>query len=447
MLTQVVSASGMPGGLLGAPLWLVVLVPAAIAAWSAVLAHKGIAVFHDGLRPLVPEFLAGRMTRRELSRNAMLLSVGFIAGFGLPLAIAGGVVMVYLLLLPADIIGTRASRSWRAAVIGGAWGGGVALLLRASLGVATVLPVNFVQPLEVMYLPVEAGIVAMPALAIGFQFGPVAGLVAVGFVAATHLAADINGGRIGPLDATSLSILAGMALLLGLAAWRDRRTRGERDEPVPGSDVEQVAHERRLRGNVAWLMVQGALISLACSLWIFGGSEVDFAFLAQGKFTQAAVADLMRGFAFLPLIVTSTRMTGVADSVPGLLLIYSVGFLSPSPAIAAGAGALVAALDVTMVGRLDRFFATHPSVRESAEHLRGAIAKTLEVTLLAGSIAAANVVLPGGLGITVAASLYVLNEVVGQRVFRLAAGPLAAIAVGLLASILTFLGSMPHVPM
>ena len=194
MLTQVVSASGTPGGLAGAPLWLAVVIPAAIVAWASLLAHKGIAVFHDGLRPLVPELLAGRMTRRELSRSALMLSVGFIAGFGLPLSLAGGIVMVYLLLLPADIIGTWASRSWLAAALGGLWGGGIALLLRAGLSMATILPVNFVQPLSALYLPVEYAVVAMPALAVGFQFGPVLGVVAVVCVAAVHLAVDISGG-------------------------------------------------------------------------------------------------------------------------------------------------------------------------------------------------------------------------------------------------------------
>ena len=443
MLTE--AAGEMPGGLAGVPLWLAVAVPAAIMAWASLLAHKGIAVFHDGLRPIVPELLAGRMTRPQLSRNAMMLSVGFIAGFGLPLSLAGGVVMVYLLMLPADVIGTWASRSWLAAALGGLWGGGIALLLRGVLSVATVIPVNFIQPLSVMYLPVQYAVVAMPALAVGFQFGPVLGLVAVACVAAVHVAVDVSGGSIGPLDAISMSILAGMVLLVGLAARRDRATRAERARPEPELDARQLEHERRLRRNVAWLMVQGALIAVACNLWIFGGSEVDFAFVAQGKFTQAALADVMRGFAFLPLIVTSTRMTGIADSVPGLLFVYSVGYLAPSPVVAAGAGALVAALEVTMSGRLDRFFASYPSVRESAEHLRGSIAKTLEVTILFGSIGAANLVMPGGLGIMLAGSLYVLNEVGGQRVFRLAAGPLAAITVGLLASVLTLFGLMPPV--
>ena len=73
MLTAAVGE--MPGGLAGVPLWLAVAAPAAIVAWASLLAHKGIAVFHDGLRPLVPELLAGRMTRPQLSRNAMMLNL------------------------------------------------------------------------------------------------------------------------------------------------------------------------------------------------------------------------------------------------------------------------------------------------------------------------------------------------------------------------------------
>ena len=36
---------------------------ALVSALGAIMANKGIAVFNDGLRPIVPEELEGRMTR------------------------------------------------------------------------------------------------------------------------------------------------------------------------------------------------------------------------------------------------------------------------------------------------------------------------------------------------------------------------------------------------
>ncbi|GMC04902.1 hypothetical protein K4E_24920 [Enterococcus thailandicus] len=39
---------------------------ASLGGLCAVLANKGIAVFNDGLRPIVPEFLEGKIGKKEI---------------------------------------------------------------------------------------------------------------------------------------------------------------------------------------------------------------------------------------------------------------------------------------------------------------------------------------------------------------------------------------------
>ena len=43
------------------------IIVALVGAMAAVLANRGIAVFNDGLRPIVPEHIEGRLSRRELA--------------------------------------------------------------------------------------------------------------------------------------------------------------------------------------------------------------------------------------------------------------------------------------------------------------------------------------------------------------------------------------------
>ena len=87
-------------------LWTRVALLALAGAWGAVLANRGIAVFHDGLRPVVSERIAGRMPRRQAASIASGMSLGLIVGFGLPFSLISTVVLYHSLWLGTDLIGT-----------------------------------------------------------------------------------------------------------------------------------------------------------------------------------------------------------------------------------------------------------------------------------------------------------------------------------------------------
>ena len=53
-------------------------------AFGALLANRGIAVFNDAVRPIVPEYREGRMSRVEFATTTFGLSFGLVIGFGLP---------------------------------------------------------------------------------------------------------------------------------------------------------------------------------------------------------------------------------------------------------------------------------------------------------------------------------------------------------------------------
>ena len=85
---------------------LQLLLMGAIGAISTMLANAGIAVFNDGLRPVMPEFLEGEMTRAELAAISFSVSFGLVVGFGIPVSIGTTVILAHSVLLMSDIIGT-----------------------------------------------------------------------------------------------------------------------------------------------------------------------------------------------------------------------------------------------------------------------------------------------------------------------------------------------------
>lgn len=80
-----------------------------------------------------------------------------------------------------------------------------------------------------------------------------------------------------------------------------------------------------------------------------------------------------------------------------------------------------------------------PSVRDSSEHLRGAIGDTLHLAILFGSMLAAHA-MGGGLGILIASGLYLLNEATGRVVVRMAAAPAAVVVTGIVLNVFYWLG-------
>ena len=66
----------------------------------------------------------------------------------------------------------------------------------------------------------------------------------------------------------------------------------------------------------------------------------------------------------------------------------------------------------------------------------------LDIALLVGGVNAGSTIW-GGTGLFMVVGLYILNEVAGRPVIKMAAAPLAAIVVGLLANLAAVIGVFP----
>ncbi|MET7519149.1 YhfT family protein [Streptomyces sp. NPDC005480] len=416
----------------------------ALCALTAFISHMALAVFNDGVRPFMLDFIQGRSTRSATTAVSFGLSAGFIFGLGAPMALSTGVLNPWLLFLPTDILGLLAPKKWIAPILGGAWGAVVVFGLNGANNVAHDLPVDFLTAMQQMSTPILFLFTLFPVLAITKQFGRKWG----GVAGVLELALVVMTMKIWPnMFAGALAMAVGVLMLIGLAVAKDVRER--KAARAEGGGVEEVvladdpmaslfsASAARLRTFLPLFMVLGAGVCVLAQMHIFGGGEATSFLIAKGHYSEAAQVDFYRVFGFIPLIATTALASG-AYGIAGFTLVYPIGYLLPNPFLAAIVGAAVFAVEVLALSYIGKFLGKLPSVRDSSEHLRSAITDTLQLAILFGSLMAANA-MGAGLGILVVGGLYLLNEAMGRPVVRMAAAPAAVIVGGILLNLLYWL--------
>ncbi|OKI06754.1 permease [Streptomyces sp. CB02923] len=434
----------------------------ALCALTAFLSHLALAVFNDGVRPFMLDFIQGRTTRSATTAVSFGLSAGFIFGLGAPMALSSGVLNPWLVFLPTDVLGILAPKKWLAPLFGGAWGAVVVFGLNGANDLAHDLPVDFLTALQQMATPILFLFTLFPVLAITKQFGRLRGALA----GVVELALVVLTMKMWPdVFAGAPAMAVGVLLLIGYAVARDvRQRRAERvaagvvpsargkapgapttggaSEDVDPEDVDPLASlfgasAARLRRHLPLFMVLGAGVCLLAQLHVFGGGEATSFLIAKGQYAEAAQVDFYRALGFIPLIATTALASG-SYGIVGFTLVYPIGYLLPSPWLAVVCGALVFAAEVLALSWIGKLLGGLPSVRDSSEHLRGAIGDTLQLAILFGSLMAAEA-MGGGLGILIAGGLYLFNEAVGRVVVRMAAAPAAVVVTGIALNLLHWL--------
>ncbi|MDX8291456.1 YhfT family protein [Metabacillus indicus] len=422
-----------------------VILMACIGALAAVMANLGIAVFNDGLRPIVPENLEGRMSRKELSITAFAMSFGLVIGFGIPISIAGSIILIHSILLGTDIIGLAFNRgkihSVLAGIAGALYGAGIYYGLQVVVDAFAMLPLNFADGFNKIGEPVVVSFMVFPAIAIALQFGIKKGIITF-IVAAiarqlmvfanTEKLISINGTQI-VLSPEGIALIIGMIFLIGFAV---REKSDEKNlSALAALFTERVAKIKKY----AWvLMISGGLIAAATSKLLVAGDPISLNLLAEGKIAEGGIASLAKAIGFVPLIASTAIATGVYGPA-GFTFVFGAGIFSPNPFIAAVLGALIIFIEVMILTQLAKVLDRYPGIRASGENIRTAMTRVLEVALLIGGANAANVIVPG-LGFFAIAGIYLLNEAAGRPIVRMAVGPIGAIAVGIIGNILVLLG-------
>ncbi|BET95172.1 YhfT family protein [Xenorhabdus taiwanensis] len=425
---------------------------ATIGAIAAMMANRGIAVFHDGLRPLLPEYLEGRMSRKALAATSFALSIGLVVGFGIPFSLTAPIVLVHSLLLGTDMIGIWCANSRRGFIASGIIGAlyAIALLagLRSVVELFAMLPVNFTDDLKKVGDPIVACFALFPAMVVGYQYGYRKGLLVLFTALAGYLATK----AIGPLSfggmiAKPVSIDPnGAALLLSMIAMfyfamRERSTQSAEqkgaNEVLVGLFSTRI---ERIQKNKWLLILCGGLTASAAtmSFSLLAEGPVSLQLMAQGEQTNALLVALARAISFIPLVGTTAIATGVY-SPNGMKFVFVAGLATNNPWIAFVAGGITMFIEIQLLAKIAIWLDKYPGVKACSGHIRTAITKMLEVALLVGAMIASNAILPG-MGFMIVAGIYLLNRTSKRPLVEMAIGPIATIIVGILANLLFVLG-------
>ncbi|TCL76508.1 uncharacterized protein YhfT [Hydrogenispora ethanolica] len=414
---------------------------ALIGALAAIMANKEIAVFNDGLRPILPEHAEGRMSRKELAATSFAMCFGLVIGFGIPFSLTASILLIHCILLGTDIIGTFSPDGKKglviAGVVGALYGIGILVGLEGVVNAFKLLPVNFMGSLGQVGAPIVIAFAAFPALATGYQYGVKKGL----FTLVISLLARQLAVVIGPIKIGTAAITInpeGAALIVGMIILIVFAMREKSDETAV--DLASLFSERvkRIKANAPLLMVMGALIAGAAAYHIMAGDPISLNLMKEGKYLDAGFAALARGIGFIPLIASTAIATGVYGPV-GMTFVFAIALFVGNPWLAAVLGAVCIGLEVLLLEKVAGFLDKFPGMRRSGENIRNAMSKLLEVALLVGGMNAANAMAPG-IGFYMVIGLYILNEIAGKPVVRMAVGPIAAILVGVLINLLALLG-------
>lgn len=430
-----------------------VLVVGALCAVTALLSNLGVAVFNDGVRPFVPEFLEGRMPRPEYALAVFGMCIGFIASVGIGNALATNLLNPWLLFLATDIIGAVSPNKIVAAIVGAAWG----VLCLVGIGgintVLTFLPVDLIGALGQLGTYIVTGFALFPVVAIIMQFGWQRGVI----TAVLALIARVLGPmwKFGPsmasISADAWTLLVGVVLLVAFAIAKDLADKDRASDELGGNLFSERAG--RIRKNVPFLMVGAALIGAACNLHIFAGSTVSMfnladAYKAAGGVDMslvqtAAINELFRGISFIPLIAVTAITTGVYG-VAGFTFIYVAGYLAPNPIVAAVLAVIIIFVEVMLLGLIGKQLGRFPSLRDAADNIRSAMGTCVEWALMFGSL---NAVITMGasvsnptLAFAIAAAIYFINEATGRKIMRMAIGPVFAVGTGIILNLLYAVG-------
>ena len=411
---------------------------ALLGGYASFLAQRSIAVYHDGLRPIMPEFLQGRMSRKELSGITFAISIGFITGFAMPITLATGIIVIHIILLTADIIGVSCKNSIVAIMLGAIYGAFVTVALEGIIQVFTYLPVNFLDALAAVGDPIIAAFVAFPALTVGYQYGKKKGIITLflsflGRIVVERInPINIAGNEVG-LSPEGIALLIGMIMLISFSM-------GQKDtKTTDNSNSLFEDNVQRIKKNIFYLIPVGGLISVIAHMQWIAGEPIAASLLGKGDITSAALVAFAQALAFLPLVITTSLISGVYATNGWCDWFLGLGYIAANPFLAFLFGGSAMAFEVLSLEKIGKVFNRFPDLKNSGDSIRTAMTQILEIALLIGG-ANAGFIIWKNTGLFLVVSLYIMNEIAKRPIMRLAAGPIAAICVGILANIFALIG-------
>ena len=411
-----------------------------VSSLASLLANRGVAVFNDGLRPIFPEYLEGRLDRKSLFATSFALSFGLVIGYGIPFSLTSSIILIHSILLGTDIIGVMFKPDKKGAVFAIIFGGIYGLLI--TLGLNNVvslfekLPVNFLPSLSKVGSPIVTAFAVFPALVIGYQYSFKKGILSFFIIVLVRQVIQIYG-KFSINNSNVILNPDGMALLIGMSimlvfAIKDKRY----SENVNSNQILlNIFSERikRIKKNMLILALMGGLIASAVSLGLIAGDPISLNLLSEKKISEAGFVALARTLGFIPLIATTAIATGVYAPT-GMTFVFVLGIFVKNPFISFVAGFIIIILEIMALESIAKLFDRFPGIRACGDQVRTCMSKVLELALIGGSLLAAGE-MASGIGYIFVIGLYTLNKTSKKPFMDIAMGPIAAIILGILINI------------
>ena len=374
---------------------------AAVGALASILANQSIAVFNDGLRPVLPEYLEKRMDRKALAATSFAIGFGLVIGYGLPTSIAASIILIHCILLTTDIVGTWCPDTKKGMIASGVIGAvyGVALLFGAAKGIITAIVTLLVRQIVETY-----GKIALDA---------------------EHTIS---------LNKDGMALLAGMIIMLVFAAMDKEGNDQNSNEMLTQIFADKVA---RIRKYMPILALMGGLIAAGTSMSIMAGDPISLGLLAEGDRVNAGLTALARAIGFIPLVATTAITTGVYAPA-GMTFVFVIGLLIPNPFIALIAGAACICVEILLLNVIAKGLDKFPGIKRCGDNIRTAMSYVIDIALLIGGILAAQAIMPTT-GLFIIVAFWCINKCSKKPLVSMAVGPLGAILVGLIANVLFLL--------
>lgn len=432
---------------------LTIIVMAALGGICAYLANQNIAVFHDGLRPLYPQYFNGMMDRKTLFATSFALSFGLVIGFGIPTSIAGKIIIVHTIMLACDIIGTLFSDNergkWIATAVGALFGILLLFGMQVIMDIFSVLPIDFTGDLGAVGSLIIVSFSVFPAIAVAYQAGVAKG----GIVLILTMIIKQVTSLYGKFSIKTVDVALnpdGMALLFGIIAMVFVAARYNKKSDADAASTFAVFGKNieRIKKNMVLLAVSGGIVALATTLLLIAEGPASLTLTAEGRYGEAAMIALGRTLGFIPLVMTTAIISGVyspagtkAVHVPAILFI-NMGIMGMVGSFFVGA--LIMIIEILLLGFIATGMDKFPGMKELGDNVRTAMSKVLDIALLVGGMLAANAIAPT-IGYIWVIGLFFLNQVSKKPISSMAIGPLGAITMGLIVNILHLLGLFPIV--
>lgn len=433
---------------------------AVIGALSAVLANRGVVVFHDGLRPVMRSYRLGEIPREEVSRTSFSLAWGFLWAFALPYSVGFVIPLAYVIFMATDWIGVTVPTDYQqrwfrrgalkgvvaSLVLGGLWGAGAAVLLRLVTEAMHRLPVEMAEPVQLFAEPVTGAFFLFVVLTIAYHYGYLRAAVALVVSSiAWALATTLE------LDAPPVwAFVATLAFLLVFMVMEVRRNRAEPDADVLAWAVEDdddadddedgdvfAENVRRIQRSIVPIVVLAALMGAAYNAAILTNDPIAGLLYDRGLVWPAAIVAFAWAFAFLPMKITTAVVTGTMTAHTFLEL--GVAVLMPNPLVAALAVGALRVVEVFSLLALVRGLERFPTIREVADVMRTAIFHVMEIGFLIGGALAANA-FAGEWGVAIIIAVWFLNSRKEYPIMPISVGAYAALGVGVFANVLAAVG-------